>query len=367
MIKICAGNPSRWLQQYRGCKPTFACILSFTETGLIPQISAAGKTPSDRRYTAALDGNYLLKPTDFDPRSPDYRLPALAAGISPAVMTRAMLQSLSIPCRLLSTGLPAELSVPHIALPKAIARSVTTGNAMPLSTAEELFAAGQYWGEKLAPKNSYLIIGECVVGGTTTAQAVLTALGYSVAGRMSSSLATANHSQKQKLVAEGLSAWREGVAHNPTRASALGIAAAVGDPMQLVAAGMAISASQRGGVLLAGGAQMLAVYALASAISEAAYFLSAWQAERVVVGTTRWVIRDQSADVVAIARQTNAPLLASQISFSQSPYMQLRAYEQGFVKEGVGAGGCAIAAQLYQNWTQSQLRHVVEAELRTAF
>ncbi|MEO0887984.1 MAG: TIGR00303 family protein, partial [Cyanobacteria bacterium J06648_10] len=56
--------------------------------------------------------------------------------------------------------------------------------------------------------------------------------------------------------------------------------------------------------------------------------------------------------------------LASQISFGQSPYVQLRAYEQGFVKEGVGAGGCAIAAHLYKEWGQSQLRHAVEAQLR---
>ena len=47
--------------------------------------------------------------------------------------------------------------------------------------------------------------------------------------------------------------------------------------------------------------------------------------------------------------------------------MQLRAYEQGFVQEGVGAGGCAIAAYLYKGWNQSQLRHAVEAELRHAF
>jgi len=32
----------QWLEQYRGKLPVFACILGFTETGLIPGISAAG-------------------------------------------------------------------------------------------------------------------------------------------------------------------------------------------------------------------------------------------------------------------------------------------------------------------------------------
>ncbi len=40
-----------WLRRYRGASPVFACILGFTETGLIPGISAAGLTSEDRRYT----------------------------------------------------------------------------------------------------------------------------------------------------------------------------------------------------------------------------------------------------------------------------------------------------------------------------
>jgi NaMN:DMB phosphoribosyltransferase len=39
-------------------------------------------------------------------------------------------------------------------------------------------------------------------------------------------------------------------------------------------------------------------------------------------------------------------------------------YEQGFVKEGVGAGGCAIAAHLYGRWSQAQLVQSVEALLK---
>ena len=35
-------------------------------------------------------------------------------------------------------------------------------------------------------------------------------------------------------------------------------------------------------------------------------------------------------------------------------------YEQGYVKEGVGAGGSAIAASLSFNWTQEKLLNSIE-------
>ena len=45
----------RWLRRYRGHRPRLACVLGFTETGLVPGISAAGATPEDRRFTAIAD------------------------------------------------------------------------------------------------------------------------------------------------------------------------------------------------------------------------------------------------------------------------------------------------------------------------
>lgn len=347
-----AGTARDWLSRYRGVKPTFACVLGFTETGLIPNISAAGTTPMARRYTALADGNFLA---NHPKRAPS--LPPLAAGISPAFITKAVLTQQQIPLHLLSTGLPEVLKAPHIALPRVIAKAVNTGQAMTIRQAACLFESGLNWGHQLAQPNRYLIVGEGVVGGTTTAQAVLTALGHKAQGLVSSSHRHSNHRQKQTLVEQGLSLWRS--RHD---GSALAAAAAVGDPMQLVVAGMALAASRSGGVLLAGGSQMLAVYALAKALAQEESI--PWDARQVVVGTTRWVIEDTSSDTVLLAKDICAPYIASQINFSQSPYFQLRAYERGFVKEGVGAGGCAIAAHLYKTWTNTQLRHAVEAVLR---
>lgn len=392
MIRICtraialSEQAQAWLMRYRGKKPHFACILSFTETSLQPHISAAGNSPKARRYTALADGEYL-----HNGRNSRYSLPTLPAGISPAILTRAILTHCDMPLQLFSTGLPDRLTVPHISLPTVLAKDLSTGSAMTLQQAEQLFSSGYEQGKRLAadcPSSHYWILGESVVGGTTTAQAVLTALGYKVTGKVSSSHLQSNHEQKRSLIQTGLRRWQERCKDSEHRLSErqfpkrqlterqtlhssdlradsvnpIAAASAMGDPMQLVAAGMVLSISQSTGLLLAGGSQMLAVYALAKAI--APFKNISWNPHQVVVGTTRWVIEDISADTVAIAQAVGAPYLASQLSFARSPYFQLRAYERGFVKEGTGAGGCAIAAHLYQNCTNAQIRHAIEAQLR---
>ena len=130
--------------------------------------------------------------------------------------------------------------------------------------------------------------------------------------------------------------------------------------MQIVVAGIAIAASRTCGVLLAGGTQMLAVYALARAITQT--HALPWNLEQIIVGTTRWVAEDASGDTVGLARDLGSvPLIATQLSFATSRHLQLQAYEQGYVKEGVGAGGCAIAAHLSQNWGQIELLAAIEA------
>jgi NaMN:DMB phosphoribosyltransferase len=57
----------------------------------------------------------------------------------------------------------------------------------------------------------------------------------------------------------------------------------------------------------------------------------------------------------------SVPLIATQLNFAGSRYAQLQAYEDGYVKEGVGAGGSAIASHLFAGWTQSQLLLAIEA------
>ncbi|BAY75906.1 nicotinate-nucleotide-dimethylbenzimidazole phosphoribosyltransferase [Nostoc linckia NIES-25] len=376
-----------WLRQYRGCLPVFACVLGFTETGLLPGISAAGRTPEDRKYTACADAEFLYYGAEHKPQ---YPLPPLAAGASPVLISRAVCESLKIPVHLFNAGLPQAPAVPVIDLGGTPARCLSGGNAMEITTVRHLLEQGLLWGERLAAniQQGYLIIGECVVGGTTTAQAILTGLGIEAAGKVNSSHPVCNHAQKSALVQAGLEKMRGGREQGaggrereqgeinfqfPIENSLdpLQLVAAVGDPMQVVVAGMAIAASRSCGILLAGGTQMLAVYALMSAIAQA-YALS-WQPAEVVVGTTRWVAEDSTGATVDLALSLSKgssteiaatpSLLATALNFNDSRYPQLRAYEQGFVKEGMGAGAACIAAHLSQDWQQHQLLTAIEVQL----
>ncbi|MDZ7991485.1 MAG: nicotinate-nucleotide--dimethylbenzimidazole phosphoribosyltransferase [Nostoc sp. EfeVER01] len=392
----------QWLQRYRGCLPVFACVLGFTETALIPGISAAGRTPEDRKYTACADAEFLYYGPEHKAQ---YPLPPLTAGASPVLISRAVFESLKIPIHLFNAGLPQAPAVPVIDLGGAPAKCLSQGSAMEITTVHHLFEQGLLWGERLAAniQQGYLILGECVVGGTTTALAILTGLGIDAAGKVNSSHPVCNHAQKWALVQAGLEKMRESRVQgrqgeinfqsqiqNPKLALSevvgaasrrevskiqnsvdpLQLVAAVGDPMQVVVAGMAIAASRSCGVMLAGGTQMLAVYALMSAIAQA-YALS-WQPEAVVVGTTRWVAEDPTGATVdlvlnlgksSLTQSGRTPsLLATHLSFADSRHPQLRAYEQGFVKEGMGAGAACIAAHLSQDWQQHQLLAAIEAQ-----
>ncbi len=342
----------RWLRQYSGASPSFACILGFTATGLIPGISGAGATPKEREYTAIADAEFLAKGVQADYTRP---LPILAAGVSPTFISRAVVEALDLPTYIFNAGLPHQPTVKTINLGGVAAACLSTGKAMPLNKVRHLFNQGLKWGEKLANTADYLIIGECVVGGTTTALAVLTALGIEAKGMVNSSHPRCNHTQKWSVVQTGLlNAGLLNQSNDPFT-----VVAAIGDPMQIVSAGMAISASRRVGVMLAGGTQMLAVYALIKAIA-LRHNVSA-QLAQITVGTTRWVAEDPTGNTVGLANVIGGvSLLATGLNFATSRYPSFRAYSLGYVKEGVGAGGCAIATHLKQNWTSTQLLTVVE-------
>lgn len=345
---------SAWLGRYRGKLPQFACVLGFTETCLIPGISAAGKTPQDRQYTAIADAEFLYHGVQPDPQHP---LPPLIAGASPVYISHAIGANLKFPLYIFNAGLPHPPTIPHIDLRGVPAACVSTGAALPLEVVTHLYQQGLAWGEKLAAlmEDSYLVLSECVVGGTTTALSLLAGLGVDAHRRVNSSHPICNHDQKWEIVQRGLQKLK-------LHPSPLEVVAALGDPMQIFVAGMAIAGSRRGGVLLAGGSQMLAVYALIREVGRSADL--DWNPAEIVVGTTRWVVADPTGNTIALAELIGeVPLLSTNLSFAASRYSQLQMYEQGFVKEGVGAGGAAIAATLYQNWGQSEILHAIEALL----
>lgn len=193
-----------------------------------------------------------------------------------------------------------------------------------------------------------LLLAECVPGGTTTAQAVLTGLGVSVQGLISGSARQPPQQLKQQLVEQGLQ--RAQLSGSPSPQAVL---AAVGDPFQAVAAGVLISARQP--LLLGGGSQMAAVVALALASLPNQQRQAL--ADRVLIGSTAWLAQETISghgmsalgcllDEVGQRFGVSLAGLASGVRFHTSRQPALRDYEDGFVKEGVGAGGLLLLAQL---------------------
>jgi uncharacterized protein (TIGR00303 family) len=228
--------------------------------------------------------------------------------------------------------------------------------ARAVPNAAELLDVGLVLGREQASGAAYLVIGESVPGGTTTALALLLALGYAAGGRVSGSMPGNAHALKARVTSTALAAAR--LQPGDGRAAPLAAVAALGDPMQPLVAGMALGAASVGcDVLLAGGSQMLAVAALIEALHGPAAL------ERAAVGTTRWIVEDPAADIPGLAADISAdlPVLAANLDFSASRHAGLRSYERFLVKEGVGAGGACIAALLATTASIDHLEALIDA------
>ena len=326
-------------------RPRLLLLLAGTDTAAVPGISAAGATPAARQRTAAADAELLL----LGPSQPrPHALPPLPAGVSPALIAHVVVQALGLEPLVIDLGVPLAPAVPHLSLGQAPARCLSGGAAMEPERVQRLLRLGRRWGERLAAEGAPLLVAECVPGGTTTAQAVLQGLGVEAAGLVSGSLRQPAHALKRQLVERGLAAAGLGAGE---AASPEALLAAVGDPMQALAAGLLQGAAQAElPLLLAGGSQMAAVLAVALALTPSERRPQLWA--HAAIGTTAWVAGETSSDLGLLLermgqRWGQSPLaFASALRFEGCAAPELLAYEQGYVKEGVGAGGLALLWEL---------------------
>ncbi|MBM5806134.1 MAG: TIGR00303 family protein [Cyanobacteria bacterium M_surface_10_m2_179] len=349
-LRRLSGDPlqaQRWCDQLaaQAANTRVLLLLAGTATAAVPGISAAGATPESRRLTAAADAELLVLGAGH-PRP--HALPPLPAGVSPALIARVVVEQLGLEPLVVDAGAAVAPAVPHLRLGLPPARCLSSGAAMPPAQVERLLALGRRWGQQLARQGRPLLVAECVPGGTSTAQAVLQGLGVAAAGLVSGSLREPAHHLKRRLVQQGLAA--AGL-DSGAPAPAAAVLAALGDPMQALAAGLVQGAAALElPLLLAGGSQMAAVLALALALSPAA------ERPRIAAGaalaTTAWVAAEPSSDLALLlqriaARWQQEPLaFAAGLRFSSCRSPRLQAFEQGYVKEGVGAGGLAALWEL---------------------
>jgi len=320
-----------FLQEIESKNPLFIATIATTETGKIPGLSAAGANPDFTDFTPPADVELLLlgkcRSIQGVPITPD--------GIpTPGLITTSALHLADIPVLVVNGGVKVKPQIPFVDVGGNSGRDIRTGDSV--DNVAEVIERAKVLGEQMAKTADYLVIGESIPGGTTTALGVLTAMGVNAEGKVSSTFPQNPHNQKIEIVRQGLKAAEARFGNfkgDPIKAIA-----AVGDPMMPALAGLVIGGARQGPVLMAGGTQMTAVLSVINALAPEALC-------NVAVGTTRWVTQDKMSDICGIIRQfCQVPVIAADLDFGPSQYPGLRIYETGLVKEGVGAGGASIAA-----------------------
>ncbi len=314
----------------------FTLVISYTETAEIDGITVAGADKDLVKFTPAADAELLYhgkcKSIASIPATPDGKP-------TPAVITRAMLRLADIPLTIIDSGSIIKPLAPHYTLSAAHGKSIMNGNAISREEVEQIYRHSIELGRVLAKSTGCLVIGESIPAGTTTALAVMLAMGIDARFRVSSSMPNNPHPLKLKVVEEGMR--RAGVGFGSLKDRPMDAIAMLGDPMMPCVAGLAIGAVEYAHVILAGGTQMAAVLALINTLSS--------RLDKIAIATTSYVVNDPTADIRYLVKSITAndvyvPLIYADPMLSLSSKRGLRAYAEGFVKEGVGAGGACVAA-----------------------
>lgn len=298
----------------------FVLLAGCTEISRIPGLTAAGVSPELTFMTPVVDSEIIVagKPLSMNdpPMTPD--------GIpTPAVITRAALQSIEMPVMILNSGLKAKPKVPFMETFLEPANDPTVQLALP--EMDRSIEAGRRIGEFLSRGFKRIYLGESVPGGTTTSAIVLNALGYSM--ETSSSMQHDPTNLKNDLVKKALA--RNPAAGHDSRE----VMENFGDYMMSTAVGISSGAGKTE-VLFCGGTQMATVYHLDKEIN------GAGNSRKVI--TTSWVMNHRPSTLKELVGND---LRIADLNFRDSDIDGLRKYDEGHVREGAGMGGSYYAAR----------------------
>jgi len=316
-------------------------VIAGTNTSQIQGISAAGINAKSRRITALADAEFLLNGASKDHR---YKLPLLNAGVTPALISHVCAKLINVCPIIVPLGIGVKPYFNHLVVEDSDlgpSNCITTGKSMPKERVINLYQKGLEIGKSTKQP---ILISESVPGGTTTAQAVMEAFGLRVSNLVGSSLFKAPRELRRKVVQKGLL-----YADLKTHFDSFDVVASVGDPFQAFSMGLLIGARLvNQPVILSGGSQMLAVILLVLeflGVKNKNQFI-----ENVFIATTGWLLKDNSLNdllnLINDKYDVKLSGLASPLNFESSKYKELKDYELGHVKEGVGAGGISILAFL---------------------
>jgi len=325
----------------------FSFVISYTETCEIPGITIAGADQNSLKYTPAADAEFLhygfCKSIDKIPMTPDGKP-------SPALLTKVALETASIPHVIINAGSKIKPQLPYFQIDLDPGKNISEFPALDSSLVLRAVDYGRIVGRTLASLTNCLLIGESIPGGTTTALAVMRGLGLDA--KVSSSMPNNPVDLKNTVVEKALERFDS---DDP-----FVIVSNLGDPMIPFVAGMLSSSSEITNVLLAGGTQMAAVLAFAKKIG--------FNENNTAIGTTCYITNDKTTNFSkVVAEVADIPILSVNPKLDNSKFEGLRAYSDGFAKEGVGAGGSIIASILKTGINSQTLLESIEKEYQRIF
>ena len=336
-----------FLESMKNGRFLFSLVISYTETCEIPGITFAGADKDSIQFTPPADAEYLhygyCKTIDKIPMTPDGKP-------TPGLLTKTALESASIPHLTINAGSKISPQLPFVDTGMTFGKNISTQDAMTDSQVSHAVDYGRIVGRSMASLTDCLVIGESIPGGTTTALSVLKALGFDA--KVSSSIPNNPVELKNQIVNSALERIDSDHPYS--------MVAKVGDPMIPFVAGMLSSASSVSNVMLAGGTQMAAVLAFASKIG--------FNEENTTIGTTSYITDDESANFTTLVKEiADIPAISVNPGLENSQYSGLKAFSEGFAKEGVGAGGSIISSMIKTGNNSTKFLEIAEQEYHRLF
>jgi len=310
--------------------------LSNTATAHIAGITQAG-IPGMLHLTPTLDSEFLCT---GGVHSLDNIAETPKGVPTPALITRAVhLLSPYARIELLNLGLEVTPKVDASCIHDfdiTPSDSIATGANID---AKEVFDKGVAFGKSYECLDEYLILGESVPSGTTTATATALALGYDAKDFFSSSFKNVPNNIRETTISQALENAKD-------KTDIFDILGTVSDNMLIFNAGFILGINSRFPVVLAGGTQMACVLLVANSISH--YMGAKVDSSQLSLSTTKWVAQDEHSDIKTLLEMLDFPINAyySDFDFTLSNHPALKLYDEGEAKEGVGAGGALVYGML---------------------
>ncbi len=352
MIKPIIGNPE-FIESLRGKKATFLLALSNTKTANIKGITQAG-IPNMIYLTPTLDSEFLCTGEVYSLEN----IAKTPKGVpTPALITRGV--HLLAPyghIELLDLGLDVTPKIEGCILHQFnIKPSQNIAKGANID-AKEIFTKGVKFGKSYECQDDYIILGESVPSGTTTAMATASGLRYKIDNCFSSSFKDVPNNIKTTTVKLALS-------HLNSKYDVFDTLSKVSDNMLIFTAGFIFGINNRTKVILAGGTQMACLLLVIDKISQ--LIGGRLESSNLALCTTKWVAKDKNSDIEQLLKMLRFPINAyySDFDFSKSDHPALKLYDQGEAKEGVGAGG-ALMYGFLNGLTQEQITKEIEKFLK---